>query len=655
MKKFYLFLALIYFPVISNASKIHPITEQQVYFDKKAEEIRKQTDSYQSRLLNQALQQKLYQDPVWESLILYKDKWFGGIRSQVDGANFFLSQTGHIEPQKELIATLTAFFEDRIIQPGKYSAQCTFPARFFWLNQKLNFDPNELSFAKCEDLQKMRKLLNPNAITVVFPSTHPNSPSSMFGHTLLRFDSEKNQGDSAMLNFTVNYAAEIAQNVSSMSYAVRGIAGGFPGRFRFVPYYLKLREYSQMENRDLWEYTLNLQPSQIDFILYHAYELSGAQFDYYFFTENCSYHLLSLLDIAFGDNKLTDEFSGWTIPIDTVKSMEKRGLIAKVNYQPSLTRRINTGLKQLDLEENKLIKQIYRDGIDPHLSQLASLNEDRQIILYDLLSDLFRYRKLKTAKNKVDSNLNKEERKVLLARSKIKKRSTKLNIFTPDIRPDKGHGTARTTFSFNNIADNNYFDLEWRPAYHDISDPSSGFSHNTSVEFFTLKARYEEEEEKLELNQFQLLSILSLEPRHGFFKNYSWYVEMGWQRLQQQNHDGMRYLNVGGGLTYLLPKRSYIYTLPDINIRGGRIFEKDYSLMAGFRFGLISEPLKNWRLHFETNYKKGVLGDNSRHLVHSATQSVRITRNSALKIFYKREYLFELERDQYGMGFAFYY
>jgi hypothetical protein len=33
-------------------------------------------------------------------------------------------------------------------------------------------------------------------------------------------------------------------------------------------------------------------------LLMHAWELGNASFDYFFFKENCSYHLLSLLEYA---------------------------------------------------------------------------------------------------------------------------------------------------------------------------------------------------------------------------------------------------------------------------------------------------------------------------------------------------------------------
>ena len=61
-----------------------------------------------------------------------------------------------------------------------------------------------------------------------------------------------------------------------------------------------------LENRDVWEYELNLEPHEIERLLAHTWELGFTRFDYYFFDENCSYHLLSLLDVARPGVELTD-------------------------------------------------------------------------------------------------------------------------------------------------------------------------------------------------------------------------------------------------------------------------------------------------------------------------------------------------------------
>ena len=70
-----------------------------------------------------------------------------------------------------------------------------------------------------------------------------------------------------------------------------GVTGGFKGRFSIKPYYLKLREYGDIENRDIWEYQLGLSQEQIRFVLMHVWELQLTYFDYFFFKEAHKFYL----------------------------------------------------------------------------------------------------------------------------------------------------------------------------------------------------------------------------------------------------------------------------------------------------------------------------------------------------------------------------
>ena len=59
------------------------------------------------------------------------------------------------------------------------------------------------------------------------------------------------------LNYTVNFSADVT-NSNDFLFAFYGLAGRYRGRFATVPYYIKIREYTDMESRDLWEYDLSL-------------------------------------------------------------------------------------------------------------------------------------------------------------------------------------------------------------------------------------------------------------------------------------------------------------------------------------------------------------------------------------------------------------
>ncbi|MDH5548160.1 MAG: DUF4105 domain-containing protein [Gammaproteobacteria bacterium] len=572
------------------------------------------SDHYLNVLISTANTKNLHQHPMWLLLGHYKKSVFLGTNSQVDGADFFLAEDGKFDSQKELHASLAAFFSIKPVEHSKYSAQCRFPARFAWLDEQLNFDTTKLAKEQCKDFESYYEAMDPDSLTVIFPSTHPNSPSSMFGHTLLRVDKKGQTDENRMLAFSINYAAQIDPEEGMFSYTVLGLSGGFPGKFMIVPYYLKLREYAQIENRDLWEYKLDLPQERLRFVLMHTFELAYTYFDYYFFTENCSYHLLSLIDVLNAEDPMTDEFWGWTIPVDTLISMQQRQLLGEGRFYPSIARKIQKRESLLSDEELGLVDEIIGAHVTKEaLAQLASLESERQILILDLLTDYLRYYKIDTAEKAVSSKLSKEERMVLLHRSRIKSPSPVLAVEPPGVSPEKGHGTSRVGVAAGLEGDKPFGDIEWRPAYHDDMDSSAGFASNSGLEFMRVKLRYLPDGQDILLQQLNVLNIVSFEPRSRFFRNLSWRANVGWERFQldaDSDASGNFHGSGGVGLSYELSNNmtSLLYAFVDGQLLVSPDYEEHYSILPMANLGYIVEPLLGLRLKLEGSISRSVLG-----------------------------------------------
>ena len=63
-------------------------------------------------------------------------------------------------------------------------------------------------------------------------------------------------------SYTINYAAEVPPNTGP-EFAVEGIFGGYHGYFFYDSVLLKVQEYGDMEDRDIWDVQLNLKPEQL--------------------------------------------------------------------------------------------------------------------------------------------------------------------------------------------------------------------------------------------------------------------------------------------------------------------------------------------------------------------------------------------------------
>src|SRR5690606_27956492 len=101
------------------------------------------------RLIAQAQAGSLAQAPAWLRLLHYQPA-AGGWRSLVVTDHFFVSTDGRTQPQRELEASLRAFFEPVDEAKPDFHAQCRFPARLLWLQRQLPLEQAALPRVDCQ-------------------------------------------------------------------------------------------------------------------------------------------------------------------------------------------------------------------------------------------------------------------------------------------------------------------------------------------------------------------------------------------------------------------------------------------------------------------------------------------------------------------------
>ena len=219
----------------------------------------------------------------------------------------------------------------RSIAAQDYHALCRFPARFAFLQKHLSF--TSLPQVNCAEFQTMRDYIAPTKASIIFPSAHINSPASMFGHTFLLLDSTF---QSRLLAFAINYQADAdPSQTNAISFAFNGLFGLYTGSYSILPYYDKIKEYSNTESRDMWEYELNLTQEEITQLYNHIWELTDAYSWYYFFHRNCSYNILWLLEVARPSLALRHKFIYQVNPPETLFALQEANLITHIAYRPS--------------------------------------------------------------------------------------------------------------------------------------------------------------------------------------------------------------------------------------------------------------------------------------------------------------------------------
>lgn len=588
---------------------------------------------YLQELLEQAITGKLHQDRYWHLLLHYRLKPFGGHTSEVDDPGFFLSPDGKTDPEAELQATLTYFFSDTLVGRSKQPAQCAFIARYHWLKEKLHFQDSKLFPHPCERFVSWLKELNPASITLIFPSAYMDNPASMFGHSFLRVDQKGQTAETNILAYTINYAAEVPPN-AGVEFAYKGIFGGYKGFFSTIPYYMKVKEYRDLENRDIWEYRLNFPQEQYHKLLMHTWELGNAYFDYYFFKENCAYHILSLLEVADPNLHLTDQFHFATIPADTIRLLARqKGLVQKVSYRPARSTLLKRKREALTKEETSLVRKLVHDPQMIRQSEFLQLPQNRKTFLLDFASDVLRYKGV-TDQDKAEDYKTKN-RSILVARSHIPVPSALFLVEPFSLSPEQGHQTIRVGGGVGWRNHEIFEEINFRGAYHDLLDPDQGYTQDAQITLLDLKLRHYHRRDQFRVEQFTFANVLSLAPIDSLFASPSWKFNVGMDTVKFHSCDlcSNGYLNtgVGGALETHMFQREVFFMFGEFDANVSSAYEENYRVGGGVSGGVMATITPRWKWLASAGYLYYPLGDRSHDIPISVGQRWTFAKNFAVR------------------------
>jgi len=498
--------------------------------------------------------QRLAQSLIWQRLGHYYPVGWGrsNWRSQVDDKAFFLSPQGAVDAYAELRATLNAFYDSS--ENLNQHAVCRFPARWLWLSRQLALPAPPITPEQCPELKEWQGFIKPYSLTLVFASSYLNSPSSMFGHTFLRIDPANLKQSSDWLSQAVNFGAEYRPDDNSLIYAYRGIFGGYPGFFSVLSYQEKINEYNNIENRDLWEYQLNLSDDEVRMLAAHLWELKNIKFDYFFFDENCSYRLLELLEIARPSVELTDRFSWRAIPLDTVRVVQQAGMVSEVSYRPSKATELQFNVDLLNAEQQKLALDLAEANATIDAIQAYDKSTQARILLL--------------AYQQVRANQRKQTRKAEYAARSLALLQALHALGAADqasvprpAQPDSGHMTFLTALGLGRSNGSQMADLRVRASYHDLADAPQGYLDGAAINLGDMHLRAREHE-GWQLEALHLIDIRSHSPRNQFVSPLTWRINTGLERVFSEDDSALAaQVHGGAGMTYRVGDRSLCYGL----------------------------------------------------------------------------------------------
>ncbi|WP_394908298.1 DUF4105 domain-containing protein [uncultured Helicobacter sp.] len=536
--------------------------------------------------IEQALKLEIYTQKQWRDLL-----HFDGRESEIDSPEFFYAKNGKKDAKAELIATIEAFYQpiDSIIvpedfiervsksnalldaavtslprrssSPEDYHGICRFPARFFYLDSLLHFEG--LPTLECQEFKTMFAYVNPKSATIIFPAAHINSPASMFGHTFLLLNSGFN---SRLLSFAINYQASADPNVENgFAFAFKGLFGMYDGRFSILPYYEKIKEYRDVENRDIWEFDLNLSYEEVVQMYRHIWELGDAWSWYYFFSENCSYNILWLLEVARPSLALREKFIYQVNPPETLFVMRNAGLITKETYRPSRRAKLLAYEKEMSFSDVHKAKKVAKGKLSAQNiadDENLSLRQKQYILESSIEMSEYWYAKDKLKRDDYTQIIHDSAS----ARSRLGA-SRAVEVITPNSPLTGNRGLRLSPMYFANADSSGItqqgLGLDFRLTYHDITDNDRGYLTGAQIEFLRILGYAEVDSQnqmRAHIHQATILSLASFGMVSKFFTPFSYRLDTGFSR--QFLHNNLRYyFALGGGFSTRIGQYSYVYYL----------------------------------------------------------------------------------------------
>lgn len=602
-------------------------------------------DKYVQKLVDEAVSQKLFDDPYWIRLLHYR-KTLTGYKSRVDDPRFFLSADGRRSPRDEMIASIRAFFTpvvEGVVHPGIKNI-----SRFAWLSERLRIDQSKLPFDFIAKFNTYYESLGIAKAVVVFPAGYVNSPASMFGHTLLVLESSKG---GRLASLAVNYAA-ITDEKFGPIFAFKGLFGLYSGRFSLLAYYEKINEYSNGEMRDMWEYSLNLDDAELKRLLMHIVEMDGINSPYYFIDDNCSMNLLYLLEIARPETDLSDGFMFKAEPIDTLRAVIKSGMVDGRIYRPSLYAKILRTSDRLEDGESAAAVDFAKGKISGNEFNERISSNGHGADACDLAAD---YLKFLAVKDSIDLDAYRERSfEVLRMRSKMTsdaESQPRENVQADPPPPEQSHKSDKFTFG-GGFDGSSFARISLHPTYHELIDSDIGLSRDNEIVFGHTALRYYLERKKLVLESFDLVRILAMPGSNRFFSPACFSMDAGVH--QAPSPDAWKttagYLYLGSGYSVTAGSWLHMFLMARCNTDFSNVYERNSFIAFGARGGFVADITDVFKCVVFGESCIVPFGDKTYvHRVY-AQQRIRFTSRTQISGSFCREYHFSRARNEYVLN-----
>lgn len=545
-------------------------------------------------LKQQAENKGLAEQPYWLALL---HKTSLNSDSEIIASDFFLSGTD--DAYAELEATLAALLAPVGADENNH-AQCRFIARSYWLQQQLPELQAMMPVINCPLFNSWSDQQQIDSVSAIFASGYLGNPASFYGHILLKFNSTDEQR-ALLQQQNINFGAAVPNNENPLIYIVKGLAGGYNAVFSYGDFYRNTQTYGETELRDLWEYKLSLSQGEVQQLLFHAWELIGRDYVYYFLKENCAYRMAELLELVI-QQSLISKRQPYAMPISVfhrLAEIEHHGkpLVIEIIQHPSRQKRLVAGYQQASAKvKMAVVASITTDyALDSKIFQTLNNTEKMQVL--EILFDYIEFLKVSDD----SEQLARQKNQLLKARLRLPSGSRATIEFNDDA-PHLGTYPSMLQIAAVNTQRDNAFELRYRATYYDLLTANRGKAAFSALSMFDLHLR--QQDASLQLYRFDLLNIENMNlsqtglPEDG---GLAWKVNVGYA-TENLACWRCQTVQLTGGLGKAMQfQQGIVYLMQDGRVHQNR--QQVGILSADSRLGTVIDLHQHWRIQFEVGYR----------------------------------------------------
>lgn len=520
-----------------------------------------------SNTLQEALDKKLYESIAWQNLLHIKSNH----ASYINDSNFLLSSQD-FSPKNELEKTVELFSKN----PKNI---CQFPARFLWLSKHLDFDKNKYNLKQCEDFQNYLEQMPTQTISLVFVSQEVSSLSSMMGHAFFKLQSQNPNQITKAITF---YPDIQTNNIPSLAF--NSTLFELKGNFIIQDYKKQEKEYLQKENRNIWEYELELTSYQKELLIYHFWEVSHTALPYNFIHYNCGTLMNIFLNIAL--DSVDTHFNPWITPKDVAIRVYRQNLITKTSLTPFKQWELyNNQLKVSKTSEQSIVNAINRQDIN-ELKQLINNKENN--VLFALSYAEYLYYK---------TNQKTQQEYQELKESILKQQTNNVSDFSYKNPIESPYDTQ---ISFSKRSKDSALYLDILPTTNTLFDNNKEYFGESHLKIANLRLAIDD---TLKLDELTLFSMKTLIPYDKYSKPLSKELEISYTKNYDKELKAHHTYNhfIAIGHTLQLSEALLTYYLLGVGIGYGKSELYGY---ANQELGvmLYENKYSKTNLRFETAY-----------------------------------------------------